>query len=209
MPVDLASNTKLMGLAGKYKLDCIFVKAYLGDPRDPNGSYRFAPHFGRTLARLQEAALDQLSDHAPLTLDLPWEAPAIRKDSSGGAAEAAAEDLLSGKGALTMRLLLALGLAGAALAQEVTLRAGLSRVDITPSSFGPMYGYANRKCGPATGVHDPLFAKVLVLEAGADKRPTPTSPTRSSTVTPTAPAAAGPATFPTCGPPPTAATAPT
>jgi hypothetical protein len=28
-----------------------------------------------------------------------------------------------------------------------------------------MYGYANRKCGPATGTHDPLYAKVLVLEA--------------------------------------------
>jgi hypothetical protein len=30
-----------------------------------------------------------------------------------------------------------------------------------------MYGYANRKCGPANGTHDPLFAKVLVLESGA------------------------------------------
>jgi neutral ceramidase len=30
----------------------------------------------------------------------------------------------------------------------------------------PMYGYANRKCGPANGTHDPLMAKVLVLEAG-------------------------------------------
>ena len=29
-----------------------------------------------------------------------------------------------------------------------------------------LYGYANRKCGPANGTHDPLFAKVLVLEAG-------------------------------------------
>jgi hypothetical protein len=29
-----------------------------------------------------------------------------------------------------------------------------------------MYGYANRKCGPATGAHDPLFAKVLLLQSG-------------------------------------------
>jgi len=29
-----------------------------------------------------------------------------------------------------------------------------------------MYGYANRRCGPANGTHDPLFAKALVLEAG-------------------------------------------
>jgi hypothetical protein len=46
------------------------------------------------------------------------------------------------------------------------LEAGLAKVDITPSSFGPMYGYANRKCGPANGTHDPLFARVLVLAAG-------------------------------------------
>ncbi len=32
-----------------------------------------------------------------------------------------------------------------------------------------MYGYANRKCGPATGTHDPLFAKALVLEAGGSR----------------------------------------
>ena len=46
------------------------------------------------------------------------------------------------------------------------LKAGIARVEITPSSFMPMYGYANRKCGPANGTHDPLFAKVLVLDAG-------------------------------------------
>lgn len=33
----------------------------------------------------------------------------------------------------------------------------------------PMYGYANRRCGPANGTHDPLMAKVLVLEAGASR----------------------------------------
>ena len=46
------------------------------------------------------------------------------------------------------------------------LKAGVARVEITPSTFMTMYGYANRKCGPANGTHDPLFAKVLVLEAG-------------------------------------------
>jgi neutral ceramidase len=29
-----------------------------------------------------------------------------------------------------------------------------------------MYGYANRKCGPSNGTHDPLYAKALVLESG-------------------------------------------
>jgi len=60
--------------------------------------------------------------------------------------------------------LLTLLLSAAASAAE--LKAGIARVEITPSTFMPMYGYANRKCGPANGTHDPLFAKVLVLEVG-------------------------------------------
>src|SRR2546427_11598313 len=56
-----------------------------------------------------------------------------------------------------------------AQAQAPSLRAGIARVEITPTTFGPMYGYANRKCGPGTGVHDPLFAKVLLLEAGGSR----------------------------------------
>jgi len=51
-------------------------------------------------------------------------------------------------------------------AADLQLQAGVAKADITPSAFGPMYGYANRKCGPANGVHDPLFAKALVLAAG-------------------------------------------
>jgi hypothetical protein len=50
--------------------------------------------------------------------------------------------------------------------QRADLRAGVASVDVTPSAFLPMYGYANRKCGPANGVHDPLMAKVVVLESG-------------------------------------------
>jgi hypothetical protein len=49
------------------------------------------------------------------------------------------------------------------------LRAGVARVEITPSTLLPMYGYANRKCGPANGTHDPLMAKVLVLEAAGSR----------------------------------------
>jgi neutral ceramidase len=65
------------------------------------------------------------------------------------------------------RFALALLAALPALAQsEVPLRAGLARVEITPAQFGPMYGYANRKCGPGAGVHDPLFAKALILQTG-------------------------------------------
>jgi len=61
---------------------------------------------------------------------------------------------------------LALATAPAALAQ---LRAGVANVEITPSALMPMYGYSNRRCGPANGTHDPLMAKALVLEAGASK----------------------------------------
>jgi hypothetical protein len=53
-----------------------------------------------------------------------------------------------------------------ALGQDVPLEAGLARVEITPGALMPMYGYANRKCGPANGTHDPLFAKALVLRTG-------------------------------------------
>jgi neutral ceramidase len=52
---------------------------------------------------------------------------------------------------------------------DLQLQAGVAKVEITPSSFGPMYGYNNRKCGPATGTHDPLFAKALVLAAGESR----------------------------------------
>jgi hypothetical protein len=48
------------------------------------------------------------------------------------------------------------------------MRAGVARVDITPAGSMTMYGYANRKCGPSNGVHDPLLAKALVLESGGE-----------------------------------------
>ncbi len=50
-------------------------------------------------------------------------------------------------------------------AAAATLRAGAAQVDITPPLGFSMYGYASRK-GGATGVLDPLYARVLVLEAG-------------------------------------------
>ena len=62
--------------------------------------------------------------------------------------------------------LLLIGMALALRAESLPLRAGVARVEITPATFMPMYGYANRKCGPANGTHDPLFAKVVVLASG-------------------------------------------
>src|SRR5512143_3760655 len=48
------------------------------------------------------------------------------------------------------------------------LKAGVAKVDITPPAGVKMWGYGNRK-GPATGTLDPLFARVLVLEAGGKR----------------------------------------
>ena len=45
------------------------------------------------------------------------------------------------------------------------LRAAVSRVDITPPAGEQMWGYESRHA-PATGTLDPLYARVLVLEAG-------------------------------------------
>jgi neutral/alkaline ceramidase-like enzyme len=54
-------------------------------------------------------------------------------------------------------------------AGDIQLQAGVARAEITPASFMPMYGYNNRKCGPANGTHDPLFAKALVLATGESR----------------------------------------
>ena len=59
--------------------------------------------------------------------------------------------------------------AGAAPATAQDLLAGIAKIDITPAFNGPMFGYSNRKCGESTAVHDPLFAKALVLQAGSQR----------------------------------------
>ena len=44
------------------------------------------------------------------------------------------------------------------------LYAGVARVELTPPVGSPMGGYSDRK-GPSTGIHDPLFATVLILKS--------------------------------------------
>lgn len=59
----------------RFKLDWIFVKSELENPRDPKGSYVFAPHFARTLSDLNNSPLEPISDHSPMTVDLPFHDP--------------------------------------------------------------------------------------------------------------------------------------
>lgn len=62
-------------LIGKYRLDWIFVKAYLTHSRARRGPYRFAPHFGQTLNLLNKYLTERISDHDPILVDLPLHEP--------------------------------------------------------------------------------------------------------------------------------------
>lgn len=69
---------RTIAFVGKFKLDWIFVKPPgLTEPNDDDQPYRFAPHFGRTLQSLNEAIKDNISDHAPIAVDLPLNEPRI------------------------------------------------------------------------------------------------------------------------------------
>ena len=63
------------GLFGEYKLDWFFVKGLATDSRKPGGKYQFAPHFAWTLMELNNGPDESLSDHAPITVDLPLTEP--------------------------------------------------------------------------------------------------------------------------------------
>ena len=64
------------GPFGAFKLDWIFVKpSHLTDPHGTEQPYRFAPHFGRTMRRLNHSLPGHISDHSPITVTLPLEEP--------------------------------------------------------------------------------------------------------------------------------------
>src|ERR1700733_9552978 len=63
------------GLVGRFKLDWIFVKPFIEDPRRTEQSYRFAPHFPITMRELNDSVEDRISDHPPMTVDLPLTEP--------------------------------------------------------------------------------------------------------------------------------------
>ena len=64
------------GLVGRYKLDWFFIKPFIAQPRGEGMSYEFAPHFPVTMRDLNNAVPDGISDHAPITVDLPFLEPA-------------------------------------------------------------------------------------------------------------------------------------
>jgi endonuclease/exonuclease/phosphatase family metal-dependent hydrolase len=68
------------GLVGEYKLDWFFVKGFATDSQKQGGSYEFAPHFARTLQEITNAPDDALSDHSPITVDVPFTEPPLKTD---------------------------------------------------------------------------------------------------------------------------------
>jgi hypothetical protein len=57
-------------------------------------------------------------------------------------------------------------LAGSHFSHAASLRAGVAKIEITPTGGGVYLGGYDARTSPATGVHDPLFARALVLECG-------------------------------------------
>jgi exonuclease III len=67
-----------VGSIGKFKLDWFFVKPpALTDPNKKDQPHLFAPHFGRTLKSLNYSIEHRISDHSPITVDLPLREPRI------------------------------------------------------------------------------------------------------------------------------------
>jgi len=64
---------KSFGVVGQYKLDWIFIRpATLTKPKGDNETEAFAPYYGRTLKALNHSIPERISDHNPMTVDLPF-----------------------------------------------------------------------------------------------------------------------------------------
>jgi endonuclease/exonuclease/phosphatase family metal-dependent hydrolase len=60
------------GLIGRYKIDWFFIKRPSGDPSVPGrGVTAFSPHLGRTLQLVNDSLEPRISDHCPITINLP------------------------------------------------------------------------------------------------------------------------------------------
>jgi hypothetical protein len=70
--VPTSELSKSFGIAGQYKLDWMFIlPPSLDKPKDKNGTDVLAPHYGRTLKALNHSIPQRISDHNPITVDLP------------------------------------------------------------------------------------------------------------------------------------------
>lgn len=63
------------GVVGRFKLDWIFVKPFTTDPRGSRQPLKFAPTYPTTMQELNNAEPDRISDHPPITVDLPLTEP--------------------------------------------------------------------------------------------------------------------------------------
>jgi endonuclease/exonuclease/phosphatase family metal-dependent hydrolase len=71
--------TRTIGPFGQFKLDWIFVKPYGKTSPEPSGSFRFSPHFPRTMKTLNYSYAERLSDHNPILIDLPFQEPSFKR----------------------------------------------------------------------------------------------------------------------------------
>jgi hypothetical protein len=55
------------------------------------------------------------------------------------------------------------------VAEARHFKVGFAKRDITPERPTPMWGYGERHAALSTGVHDPLFAKAVVIDIGTEK----------------------------------------
>ena len=58
--------TRTIGPVGQFKLDWIFVKV------SPGNGYRMSPHFPRVYKDLNYSYMERVSDHNPISVDLPF-----------------------------------------------------------------------------------------------------------------------------------------
>jgi hypothetical protein len=59
------------GLIGESKIDWFFVKPGATERQESGVPFQFAPFLGRTLPQINTALAQRISDHCPITLDLP------------------------------------------------------------------------------------------------------------------------------------------
>ena len=72
----LHAETRLRRIGGPLQTGLVLYQTIISEPRGEGHEYEFAPHFPMTMRDLNNAVPDCISDHAPITVDLPLAAPA-------------------------------------------------------------------------------------------------------------------------------------